>query len=86
MKKQLLICFTAVITFGACSSGTDKSTPTDKKEKDVSLATNTAKVTEPSEDNSNTAESMKEMVGQYLQMKNALINDNGKDAAAAGNA
>ena len=29
---------------------------------------------------------MKEMVGQYLQMKNALANDNGKDAAAAGNA
>ena len=29
---------------------------------------------------------MKEMVGQYLQMKNAPVNDNGKDAAAAGNA
>ena len=29
---------------------------------------------------------MKEMVGQYLQIKNALANDNGKDAAAAGNA
>ena len=86
MKKQLLICFTAAITFGACNSGTDKSTPTDKKEKDVSVATNTPKVTEPSGDNSNTAESMKEMVGQYLQMKNALVNDNGKDAAAAGNA
>ena len=86
MKKQLLICFTAVITFGACSSGTDKFTPTDKKEKDVSLATNTAKVTEPSEDNSNTAESMKEMVGQYLQIKNALVNDNGEEAATAGNA
>ena len=86
MKKQLLICFTAAITFGACNSGTDKSTPTDKKEKDVSVATNTAKVTEPSGDNSNTAESMKVMVGQYLQMKNALVNDNGKEAAAAGNA
>ena len=30
--------------------------------------------------------SMKEMVSQYLQMKNALANDNGKDAASAGNA
>ena len=30
--------------------------------------------------------SMKEMVTQYLQMKNALANDNGKDAASAGKA
>ena len=30
--------------------------------------------------------SMQEMVSQYLQMKNALANDNGKDAASAGNA
>ena len=30
--------------------------------------------------------SIREMVTQYLQIKNALANDNGKDAAAAGNA
>ena len=29
---------------------------------------------------------MKEMVSQYLQIKNALANDNGRDAATAGNA
>lgn len=29
---------------------------------------------------------MQEMVTQYLQIKNALANDNGKDAASAGNA
>ena len=33
----------------------------------------------------NVNEAMKEMVTQYLQIKNALANDNGRDAARAGN-
>ena len=86
MKKLLLICVTAATTLAACNSGTDKSTQTDKKEKDVQVAVNTAKVAEATKDNSNTSESMKEMVSQYLQMKNALANDNAKDAASAGDA
>lgn len=70
----------ATIAITSCNSGKDtgeiKKTVSDTTVAPAPVATAT----------DNTEGSMKEMVAQYLQMKNALAVDNGKDAAAAGNA
>ena len=69
------------IAVTACNTNPDKS-------KDATLVSNAeakeapvSVKTDPKVDGA-----MREMVNQYLQMKNALANDNGKDAAIAGNA
>ena len=85
MKKLIIgIAITATIAAG-CDSGsnrTEKTTKNDSSQPSGNPVKNAGAATTDEKVNG----SMKEMVAQYLQMKNALVNDNGKEAAAAGNA
>ena len=82
MKKLLAGIAIIAITATACNNGS--SSNSSEKKADATPANNaTAKEGGTS---SNVDGAMHEMVSQYLQMKNALANDNGKDAATAGNA
>ena len=87
--KSLIIAFAiAATTLAACNGGNNTTTATSKKKGNAEPVA-TVPVSEISAAQTaagNTEGSMKEMVGQYLQIKNALANDNRKDAAAAGNA
>ena len=85
MKKIFFGFAVIAITASACNN-----TPTAEKNikhEDTSQLSSTAKEADKSSmPDTKVDGSMKEMVAQYLQMKNALANDNGKDAATAGNA
>jgi hypothetical protein len=88
MKNIIIGMALIVITAASCNNGSnttsDKNTNTDSTSQ-----VNNSSAKEPGSStntNTNVAGSIQEMVGQYLQMKNALANDNGKDAATAGNA
>ncbi len=73
------------ITATACNSGNNTS---DNKKEDTSriaVAPEKETTTTTSKDE-NASGAMNEMVDQYLQIKNALVSDNGKEAAIAGNA
>ena len=85
MKNIIIGMALIAITAASCNSGgnntSDKNTNTDS----TSQVNNSSAATS-NNTNTNVAGSMQEMVSQYLQMKNALANDNGNDAATAGNA
>ena len=85
MKKIIFGLAVIATTASACNN-----TPTAEKNikhEDTSQLSSTAKEADKSSiPDAKVDGSMKEMVSQYLQMKNALANDNGKDAASAGNA
>lgn len=88
MKNIIIGIAIIAITATSCNSGSNKTSEENRKMDDT-IQNNSSSVKEPG--SSNTADtkvdgSMKEMVSQYLQMKNALANDNGKDAATAGKA
>ena len=82
MKNLTIALILAVTAFAACNNE-KKTTAENKIQTDAALISSPATSTVSGD---NTAASMKEMVGQYLQIKNALINDNGEEAATAGNA
>ena len=88
MKKLIFGFALAATALTACNSGTDTTTDSVKTKNDTSgVAVDPAKRPEtPAMAGANTEGSMKEMVAQYLKIKNALANDDGKAAAAAGNA
>lgn len=73
------------ISAASCNSGSDNTSDKNIKSNDTSQVNNSSAATS-NNTNTNVAGSMQEMVSQYLQMKNALANDNGNDAATAGNA
>ena len=79
--KNLLIAITSGFTLIACNSNSDKSTTASK---DTSVTGNVVDTTTATTNPSTF--SIKEIVGNYLELKNALTNDNGKDAATAGKA
>ncbi|MEO6404064.1 MAG: DUF3347 domain-containing protein [Ferruginibacter sp.] len=81
MKKIFLAFALIAITASACNSGTDTSEKKEMKN-DSAMNNNSSAIT--SNTDTKVDGSMKEMVTQYLQMKNALANDNGKEAASAG--
>ncbi len=78
------IFFVIAITFTACSNNNIKSDEVNKVDNNAMDDT----INSPSTvaGNQTKSVSMKAIVSSYLQMKNALTNDNGKDAATAGNA
>lgn len=86
--KTIIICIAIVaISLTACNNGNDKSTDANKKGGDT-MQTMT---TEPNSTSANSgdaksASSIKELVGHYFHLKNALANDDGSDAASAGKA
>ena len=85
--KQIIIGIAIIaITAASCSSGGNNATET-KAKTDTSKMDNSMK----QDATSNNADpkvdaAMQEMVSQYLRIKNALTNDNGKEAADAANA
>ena len=84
MKKIIFIFAIAAATLAACNSSGNKSTGNQNESNDTqtSLQTDNAK---SASDVKNTA-ATKEIVIQYLLIKDGLANDNGKDAASAGKA
>lgn len=84
MKKLIFASAIIAMTATACNSATNTSEKKDTKE-DTTVNNNPSTQTSGTSD-TKVEGSMKEMVTQYLQMKNALANDNGKDASTAGQA
>lgn len=84
MKKIIFGFAIIAITASACNSGSNTSEKDEKK--NDSTINNNASTNSSTNTDTKVDGSMKEMVRQYLQMKNALANDNGKDAASAGKA
>ena len=83
--KNIIFGFAVIaITTAACNSG-NNSTEKNEKKDDTTMNNNSSTQSSGNTD-TKVDGSMKEMVTQYLQMKNALANDNGKEAASAGNA
>ena len=82
MKKSILFIVMAGLSLAACNSHNNKSTvgqnsnadTLDGKSADIAISVN---------DSDNTI-SVKSIVDHYLQIKNALADDNSNDAAAAG--
>ena len=87
MKTILIGIAISVISLTACNNGNDKSTEANKKDTDTMQAMNTEPRTASANGgDTKSASSIKEMVGHYFHLKNALANDDGKDAASAGKA
>ena len=85
MEKILFGIALIALTATACNNGNTEATTTAKNDSATATAT-TAPEKSSADTGANTATSMHEMVTQYLQIKNALADDHGKDAANAGNA
>ena len=80
--KQIIIGISIVATFlMACTGSTDKSNETVKKDNDTTVIKPEAKAEKTTQ-----STVIKDVVTNYLQIKNALTNDDGKAAATAGNA
>ena len=79
MKNSIIGIAVFAISLAACNSGSNKSDVTQTKNTDsveVSMPTKT--------EDKNVAAPIKEIVTSYLQIKNGLASDNGKDAAVGG--
>ena len=88
MKNLIIGMAIIAISAVACNNGSTNTSEKSEK-KDDTTQVNNSSAKEAGTSNMADAKvdgSMQEMVSQYLQMKNALANDNGKDAASAGNA
>ena len=82
--KNIILGFSIVtINLMACSNNTAADTKQPEVKNDAATATTEKKVTDTT---ITPAFSAKEIIAGYLQLKNALAKDNGKDAATAGNA
>ena len=84
MKKQILIMSAIIIAtlFAAC--GQESREPNDKKE-NPTVKKDTAQ-TAPETSNEKTTVSIKEILSNYLDLKNAFVIDNSGKAAEAGKA
>ena len=82
MNKSIIFSILAIVSvLTACNN-----TTSDKKENNNTVAavdTNTKQV--PTVTQPKAVVSIKEILADYLQMKNAFVKDNAKDAATAGN-
>ena len=79
MKNSIIVIAVFAISLAACNSGSNKSDVTQTKNNDsveVSMPTKT--------EDKIVATPIKEIMTSYLQIKNGLANDNGKDAAVGG--
>lgn len=81
MKNTIIAIAVFGISFGACNNSGNKSNESQNKNDDTTQDKQQTK----NKETKGTA-SIKAIVQSYLQIKNALANDNGKDAATAGNA
>lgn len=85
MKKAILGMAVIALAATACNNG-NNSTAENKTTDSTQTSASGANQTTASNGDGNANGSVKEMVGQYLQVKNALASDNSKDAATAGEA
>lgn len=86
MKKVMISMFVAVSLLTACNnSGSDKKEISTTTEPTAAVPADTVNKQAPAAATA-TAVSIKEILADYLQMKNAFAKDNSKDAATAGNA
>ena len=83
MKKTIIGIAIFAISLPACNS--DNKTSEKEAIKNDTTQNNSSAMSSNKRDESVDG-SMREMVNQYLQIKNALANDNGKEAATAANA
>lgn len=87
MKNLIIGIAIATTTLAACNSGSKNSAENIKTDDTMKVDNSMAKdATPPNNSTLKSDGAMTEMVTQYLQIKNALANDNGKDAASAGDA
>ena len=87
MKNLIFAVAIATTTLAACNNANNKSAANKSMDDTIKVDNSMIKdATTSSASISKEDGAMKEMVAQYLQIKNALVNDNGKDAASAGNA
>jgi hypothetical protein len=86
MKKIIFSLIIATATLAACTNNSNKSAESQNKSSDVhDISHNNDAGTSSVSDVKHTF-SINKIVSQYLQIKNGLANDNGKDAAIAGRA
>jgi hypothetical protein len=83
MKNLIIVSVIILASFSmiACNN-TNKTAANSTKDTTATAKSTTAKAGVDSK----TATSVKEMVGNYLQLKNALTKDNSSEAATAGKA
>ena len=86
MKRIILGIAVAAATLAACNSTSNKSSEYQNNSKGVEAGSQADNASTPSVSDAKNIFSIKEIVNQYLQIKNGLANDNGKDAASAGKA
>ena len=90
MKQIFIIAATATTIFlAACNSGNKQSANSNANAADTSQSTMTSSSNDASQANAmqtNSKGSIKEIVTGYLQIKNALANDDGKEAVSGGKA
>src|SRR5438045_8616749 len=78
MKLIIIALAIVAASLSACSNNNSQS-------KENTTSTDTAKTnTEPVSSSAKEATPINELLEGYIQLKNALANDNGKDAATAG--
>lgn len=86
MKNILFGLAVSTIFIAACNNGTDSTSQSKKTDSSISPARTEPGTKDPGVSVSTKATPVKEIVGSYLQLKNAFTRDNDKEAAAAGNA
>lgn len=84
MKNFVIGIVIAIGLFTACSNGSNNTASADKKDSDTVQHSTTTQEQTSTKQNDTKGTPVKELVSQYLQLKNALASDNGKDAATAG--
>ena len=87
MKNIIIGLAIAATTLAACNSSNNKNTDAKQnvENKDTAIATHPQATTDTAVTQTVTTFPAKEIIAGYLQLKNALAKDNGKDAATAGN-
>ena len=89
MKNIIIVSALAVSSFSIVACNNSNKSTSSNSGKDTttsSIAAPTSPTSTKTGVDQKTAASVKELVSDYLQMKNALIKDNSNDAATAGNA
>ncbi len=86
MKNTFFAIAIAAIFLAACNNSNNKSDEANKMSNDSLHSSAKTNATSTVAGKDMKSVSINGIVGSYLQMKNAFANDNGKDAATAGNA
>ena len=86
MKSLVLAIAISAVSLTACNNTGDQSNNENKMAADTTHAATETNTASTSSKEDNQSASINGIVSSYLQLKNALANDNGKDAATAGSA